>query len=213
MTRLIALFLAVCTWCAIQCPAFAAIRDAHEFTLPASQEAMILNQAMEPSIAFASGEPGQPLNIGPNDWGYSVLVSGLGQMVMGDPLRGLAFLGSMLLLVVGGGVLISNAMFESIGESAANQIGYQIGKGTSEAFGGSYSQPPPTPSRSGSGSGTFGMVMVAAGLGVYVWNIIDAYQMNQAKLGIQQPPAQSGMRSGHLDANLADGSVRYSLAF
>lgn len=98
------------------------------------------------------------MKIEPWFWALSIVIPGLGQFLMGDVVRGLLFFfGPTLFAIAGsvvGGILLSAA----------------AGTGNAAAAAGT--------------AGIVGLVLSLGALAIYIWNVVDAYFMNQEKVGM-----------------------------
>jgi len=98
------------------------------------------------------------MKIEPWFWALSIVIPGLGQFLMGDVVRGLLFFfGPTLFAIAGtvvGGILLSAA----------------AGTGNAAAAAGT--------------AGIVGLVLSLGALAIYIWNVVDAYFMNQEKSGM-----------------------------
>lgn len=98
------------------------------------------------------------MKIEPWFWALSIVIPGLGQFLMGDVVRGLLFFfGPTLFAIAGsvvGGILLSAA----------------AGTGNVAAAAGT--------------AGIVGLVLSLGALAIYIWNVVDAYFMNQEKVGM-----------------------------
>ncbi|MGV3524385.1 MAG: hypothetical protein ACO1RX_09175 [Candidatus Sericytochromatia bacterium] len=113
-----------------------------------------LNQDLQ--LLGATGFGG--MKIEPWFWALSIVIPGLGQFLMGDVVRGLLFFfGPTLFAIAGtvvGGILLSAA----------------AGTGNAAAAAGT--------------AGIVGLVLSLGALAIYIWNVVDAYFMNQEKSGM-----------------------------
>lgn len=117
------------------------------------------------SIAAATGFGG--MKIEPWFWVLSIPVAGLGQFLMGDMVRGLLFFFAPVLLGVAAGVLVPILVG---GAAATGNLAGAAGM-----------------------AGIISMVIYAAVLGIWIWNVVDAYFMNQSKLGMASLEEQQKM--------------------
>lgn len=130
---------------------------------------MDLLKATEPfQMAAAKGIGG--MDIQPWFWALSIVVSGLGQFLMGDILKGiLFFLAPVILFIVLGivGSVIASAAIASAATAAAtgNLSGLTGAAGAAAG-----------------GAGIFTIVGYVIIIGIYAWNVIDAFFMNQDKM-------------------------------
>jgi len=98
------------------------------------------------------------MKIEPWFWALSIVIPGLGQFLMGDIVKGLIFFLAPTLVAVAAGVV------------SAILIGGAATTGNVAAVAGT--------------AGIVSMVIYLAALGVYIWNVVDAYFMNQEKTGM-----------------------------
>lgn len=146
-----------------------------ELDLPAGEAAVAPSDtiALSANPWLAELDPQEkPLPVGlggiqirPGMWLLSVPVSGLGQLVMGDPIRGLLFFlvsPALLLLLILGPSFVSNV---AQGFGSANQSATSFSTQAVAVVGGiEYWLP---------------LLAVA---GIWIWNIVDAYLMNERLL-------------------------------
>lgn len=100
------------------------------------------------------------MKIEPWFWALSIIVPGLGQFLMGDMVRGLLFFFAPVIIGVGssvlGGILATSALTGNVGAvaGAASIVGIVV------------------------------PILSLVALAVYVWNVVDAYFMNQETMGM-----------------------------
>jgi len=131
----------------------------------APQQTDVIKLAENPQLA-AINQDIQLLNatgfggmkIEPWFWALSIVIPGLGQFLMGDVVKGLLFFfGPTILAIAGpiiGGILVSGAVATGNGAAAA---------GT---------------------AGIVSLVLTLGALALYIWNVVDAYFMNQSHSGM-----------------------------
>jgi hypothetical protein len=131
----------------------------------ATQQAEVISLAENPQMAAlnediqllgATGFGG--MEIKPWFWALSIVIPGLGQFLMGDIVRGLLFFFAPTIIAIAAGVI------------GPILIGGAAATGNAAAAAGT--------------AGIVGLVLTIGALAVYIWNIVDAYFMNQEKVGM-----------------------------
>lgn len=162
LKRIAALMVVLTMVFAFQSTALAAAIHADDTMAP--QQTEVISLDANPQLA-AINEDIQLLNatgfggmtVEPWFWLLSIVVPGLGQFMMGDIIKGLLFFFGPALLAIAGPIIGS------------------ILVGTAAATG-----------NAAATAGTAGIVSLALGLGalaIYIWNVVDAYFMNQTMTG------------------------------
>lgn len=163
MLKRIAAFMVMLTMVfAFQSSAWAAVVNGNDV---APQQTEVIKLAENPQLA-ALNEDIQLLNatgfggmkIEPWFWALSIVIPGLGQFLMGDIVRGLLFFFAPVLIAVASGILVPILVG---GAAATGNVGAAAGT-----------------------AGIIGIVLYVAALGVYIWNVVDAYFLNQSKVGM-----------------------------
>lgn len=98
------------------------------------------------------------MKIEPWFWILSIPIAGLGQFLMGDVVRGLMFFLAPIILTIAIGILVPILVG---GAAATGNVGAVAGT-----------------------AGIISMVAYLAVLGIWIWNVVDAYMMNQSKVGM-----------------------------
>ena len=131
----------------------------------APQQTDVIKLAENPQLA-AINQDIQLLNatgfggmkIEPWFWALSIVIPGLGQFLMGDVVKGLLFFFGPTLLVIAGGII------------GPILIGGAAATGNAAALAGT--------------AGIVGLVLSLGALAIYIWNVVDAYFMNQSHSGM-----------------------------
>ena len=191
--KLIALFVLLVTFFFANAPVYAAANNADKYNMPVSQESVILNQAVTPEFQVAGGK------VEPWYWALSFLLPGLGHFFLGEVMRGLMFLAGCILLPVIAGIV---ATVVGVGSVAAASSTLN-----------------PAAALGGAGlAGIIGLVGSGLGLALYIWNVVDAYFLNQEKMGssnaaLIERQAKLAEVMATLKVNNTNGAVSYNLAF
>lgn len=172
LKRLTVVFMALCAFMALHSPAWAAAVNAKP--VPAVEELVLTEQqaaAMEAMMVAAATGNKPLMKVESWTWLLSI-IPGLGQVVMGDLLKGIMFFLAPIVISIVGGILIGALALAT---------------------------------------GGWGWIATSLlpliSLAVWVWNLWDAYQMNQALLGrtsdLQLTPTLRAHRdNGELALNL-----------
>lgn len=162
MLKRIAAFMVVLTMVfAFQSTALAAAIHADDTMVPQQTEVITLDAnpqlaSINQDIQLLNATGFGGMKVEPWFWVLSIVIPGLGQFLMGDMIRGLLFFfGPTLVAVVSGVVLpILATTLATTGGAALVGILAIVGP-------------------------VLGLVM----LGIYIWNVVDAYFMNQGMTG------------------------------
>ena len=171
LKRLMVCFVALCAFLALHTPAWAAAVQTHPAPVAAEQLEFSPAQvaALQDMVAQSSGKP--LIKVESWTWLFSI-IPGLGQVLMGDMMRGILFFLGAAILPVAFGIVVS-ILAAVLGPIA----------------------------------GTLAIIGPIIGLAFWLWNLFDAYSMNQALLGksadIQLTPS--------LRARREDGAVALRL--
>lgn len=137
-----------------------------EDTVSAQTEVIALSEnpqlaALNEDIQLLGATGFGGMKIEPWFWVLSIVIPGLGQFLMGDVMRGILFFAAPVLV----GILISVLSVVLVGGAAAT-------------------------GNVGAATGAAGIVSIVALVGwlavlaIYIWNVVDAYFMNQEKVGM-----------------------------
>lgn len=173
MLKRIAAFMVLLTMVfAFQSNVWAAAVHAEDTVNPSAEE--VIRLAENPQMALlndnfqmaaATGFGG--MKIESWFWILSIPVAGLGQFLMGDMVRGLLFFFAPVLLGAAAAILVPILVG---GAAATGNVAGAAGMAS-----------------------IIGMVIYAAVLGIWIWNVVDAYFMNQSKLGMASLEDQQKM--------------------
>ncbi len=163
MLKRIAAFMVLLTMVfAFQSNVWAAAVHAEDTVAPSAEEVIRLSENPQMAllndnlpVAAATGFGG--MKIESWFWILSIPVAGLGQFLMGDMMKGLLFFFAPVLIGIAwsviAGILVAGSLTNPAGAvGAAGMVG------------------------------TISLVVYAAILGIWIWNVVDAYFMNQTKM-------------------------------
>jgi hypothetical protein len=101
-------------------------------------------------------------------WAWSILLPGVGQMVLGEPWRGSAFLAGAVTMPL---------------------LGYYVGNGLMHALWNAQPVPPGTVSEGNPGMVVFPLGGIALGTlvtaGIWIWSVIDAYGLERQQQSVR----------------------------
>lgn len=145
---------------AFQASAWAAAVNAQDTTMIQQSEVIALAEnpqlaALNSDLQLLGATGFGGMKIEPWFWALSIVVPGLGQFLMGDMVKGLLFFFGPTLLAIGSTVVIGVLTTMLVGNPGLLGILPIVG-----------------------------LVISLVALGIYIWNVVDAYFMNQEKTGM-----------------------------
>jgi hypothetical protein len=165
MLKRIAAFMVLLTMVfAFQSNVWAAAVHAEDTVAPSTEEVIRLSENPQMAllndnlpVAAATGFGG--MKIESWFWILSIPIAGLGQFLMGDMMKGLLFFFAPVLIGIAwsviAGILVAGSVASGNAAGALGAAGMV---------------------------GTISLVVYAAILGIWIWNVVDAYFMNQTKM-------------------------------
>jgi hypothetical protein len=176
MLKRLAAFMVLLTMVfAFQSNVWAAAVHAQDTATPVAEEVFRLSE--NPQLALLTEQMPLAAATGFNGmkieswfWVLSIPVAGLGQFLMGDMMKGLLFFFAPILLSVAAGILVPILMGASLTTGNPGAVAGAAGL-----------------------AGTIGLIVWAGVLGIWIWNVLDAYFMNQSKMGMASLEEQEKM--------------------